>query len=138
VTNEAHRQQKLPRSKPLQRRWLADLDWLAEQLKATGVDVRLGIEPTVDDVLALSRDVVVIATGSVLRSPAWAANAPTPVIDADDVANTPQPEGPGKTVMLVDDEGGFAAATAAEALTSAGWSVRIATTPGGAGPLRAG
>jgi hypothetical protein len=56
-------------------------------------------------------------------------NAPTPVIDADDVvANTPQPEGRGKTVMLVDDEGGFVAATAAEALASAGWSVRIATS----------
>jgi hypothetical protein len=30
--------------------------------------------------------------------------------------------------MLVDDEGGFVAATAAEALASAGWSVRIATS----------
>jgi hypothetical protein len=30
--------------------------------------------------------------------------------------------------MLVDEEGGFVAATAAEALASAGWSVRIATS----------
>jgi hypothetical protein len=80
-------------------------------------------------VLALRPDLVVLATGSVPRWPAWAANAPTPVIDADDaVADTPQPEGPGRTVQLVDDEGGFVAATAAEALASAGWSVRIATT----------
>ena len=54
--------------------------------------------------------------------------APTPVIDADDVvANTPQPEGHGQTAMLIDDDGGFVAATAAEALAAAGWSVRIAT-----------
>jgi hypothetical protein len=80
-------------------------------------------------VLALRPDVVVLATGSVPRWPAWAANAPTPVIDEDDVvANTLQPEGPGKVVMLVDDEGAFVAATAAEALASSDWSVRIATS----------
>jgi hypothetical protein len=57
------------------------------------------------------------------------AAVPTPVIDADDaVADTPQPKGPGSTVLLVDEEGGFVAATAAEALAAAGWSVRIATT----------
>src|SRR5262249_16624604 len=115
--------------RPGRERWALYLDWLTERLKTTGVDVRLGAEPTVADVLALRPDVVVLATGSVPRWPAWAANAPAPVIDADDVvANTPQPEGPGKTVMLVDDEGGFVAATAAEALASAGWSVRIATS----------
>jgi 2,4-dienoyl-CoA reductase-like NADH-dependent reductase (Old Yellow Enzyme family) len=115
--------------RPGRERWALYLDWLTEQLKATGVDVRLGTEPTVADVVALRPDVVVLATGSVPRWPAWAANAPTPVIDADDVvASTPRPEGRGKTVMLVDDEGGFVAATAAEALASAGWSVRIATS----------
>jgi 2,4-dienoyl-CoA reductase-like NADH-dependent reductase (Old Yellow Enzyme family) len=115
--------------RPGRERWALYLDWLAERLQTTGVDVRLNVEATVDDVLALRPHVVVLATGSVPRWPAWAVNAPTPVIDADDVvANTPQPEGPGKTVMLVDDEGGFVAATAAEALASAGWSVRIATS----------
>jgi dimethylglycine catabolism A len=115
--------------RPGRERWALYLDWLAEQLKSTGVDVRLGGEAALDDVLALRPDVVVLATGSGPRWPAWAANAPTPMIDADEVvANTPQPEGPGKTVMLVDEEGGFVAATAAEALASAGWSVRIATS----------
>jgi dimethylglycine catabolism A len=114
--------------RPGRERWALYLDWLAEQLKTTGVDVRLGVEPTVEDVLALSPDVVVLATGSGPRWPAWAANAPTPVIDADEVvAKTPRPEGPRTDVMLVDEEGGFVAATAAEALASAGWSVRIAT-----------
>jgi 2,4-dienoyl-CoA reductase-like NADH-dependent reductase (Old Yellow Enzyme family) len=115
--------------RPGRERWALYLDWLTERLKTTGVDVRLGAEPTVADVLALRPDIVVLATGSVPRWPAWAANAPVPVIDADDViASTPQPEGPGKTVMLVDEEGGFVAATAAEALASAGWLVRIATS----------
>jgi 2,4-dienoyl-CoA reductase-like NADH-dependent reductase (Old Yellow Enzyme family) len=115
--------------RPGRERWGLYLDWLSEQLKRTGVDVRLGVEPTVDDVLAFSPDVVVLATGSTPRRLAWATNAPTPVIDADDVvANTPQPEGSGQTAMLVDEEGGFVAATAAEALASAGWSVRIATS----------
>lgn len=115
--------------RPGRERWALYLDWLTEQLQTTGVDVRLGVDATVDDVLALHPDVVVLATGSAPRWPAWAANAPTPVIDADDlVANPPPAEGPGKTVLLVDDEGGFVAATAAEALASAGWSVRLATS----------
>ena len=115
--------------RPGRERWALYLDWLAEQLKSTGVDVRFGIEATVDDVLALRPDVVVLATGSVPRWPAWAGNAPTPVIDADDaVASPPEPEGPGQTVLLVDEEGGFVTATAAEALAAAGWSVRIATS----------
>jgi hypothetical protein len=115
--------------RPGRERWALYLDWLEERLKTTGVDVRLSVEPTVADVLALRPHAVVLATGSVPRWPAWAANAPTPVLDADDViAGPPRPEGPDKTAMLVDDEGGFVAATAAEALASAGWSLRIATS----------
>jgi dimethylglycine catabolism A len=115
--------------RPGRERWALYLDWLAERLQSSGVEVRFGIDATVDDVLALHPDVVVLATGSVPRWPGWAANAPTSVIDADDVvADTPRPEGAGNSVLLVDEEGGFVAATAAEALASAGWSVRIATS----------
>lgn len=115
--------------RPGRQRWALYLDWLEEQLTTTGVDVRLGVDPAVADVLALRPHVVVLATGSVPRWPAWAANAPTPVIDADVVvADTPSPDRPDRIAMLVDDEGGFVAATAAEALASVGWSVRITTS----------
>jgi dimethylglycine catabolism A len=110
-------------------RWYLYLEWLSEQLRRTGVDVRLGVEVSADDVLALRPDVVVAALGSTIRIPPWAAGAPSPVVDADDVVEAaPAPPALGACALIADDEGGFVAPTAAEALVAAGWTVRIATT----------
>ena len=115
--------------RPGRERWGLYLDWLVARLATTGVDVRLRTAPTVDDVLGLEPDQVVLASGSVPRWPSWVAGAPTPVVDADGVvAQTPTPETPGAVALVVDDEGGFVAPTAAEALAAAGWTVRIATS----------
>ena len=115
--------------RPGRERWGLYLDWLVERLERTGVDVRLRTAPTVDDVLALEPDSVVIASGSAPRWPSWVAGAPSTVVDADSVvARTPQPAEPGAVALVVDDEGGFVAPTAAEALAAAGWTVRIATS----------
>ena len=60
--------------------------------------------------------------------PDWYAGAPTPVVDADQVVvDPPALPQPGGVALLVDEEGGFVAPTAAEALVEAGWKVRIAT-----------
>jgi 2,4-dienoyl-CoA reductase-like NADH-dependent reductase (Old Yellow Enzyme family) len=89
-------------------RWGLYLDWLTEQLRRTGVDVRLGVEPSPEDVLALD---------------------PSPVVDADEVvAQAPAPSREGSVALVVDDEGGFVAPSAAEALVAAGWTVRVATS----------
>lgn len=40
------------------------LDWLEHEIRASGVDVRLGFEATVERVRALEPDVVVVATGA--------------------------------------------------------------------------
>lgn len=110
-------------------RWFLYFDWLSEQLRQSGVDVRLGVEASVDDVLALRPDVVVASPGSTIRIPPRAAAVPTPVVDADDVVDaTPAPPTPGACALIADDEGGFVAPTAAEALVAADWTVRIATT----------
>ena len=115
--------------RPGRERWGLYLDWLVERLERTGVDVRLHTAPTVDDVLALAPDSVVIASGSAPRWPSWVPGAPSTVVDADSVvARTPQPEKPGAVALVVDDEGGFVAPTAAEALAAAGWTVRLATS----------
>lgn len=110
-------------------RWHLYLVWLSEQLQLTGVDLRLGVEVSVADVLALEPDLVVASSGSTMRSPAWAAGSPSPVLDADDVIEArPRPPSPGACALIADDEGGFVAPTAAESLVEAGWTVRIATT----------
>ncbi|GAB2570664.1 FAD-dependent oxidoreductase [Microlunatus antarcticus] len=115
--------------RPGRERWGLYLDWLVERLAETGVDVRLRTSPTVDDVLALEPDSVVIASGSAPRWPSWVTGAPSTVVDADTVvARTPSPEEAGAVALVVDDEGGFVAPTAAEALAAAGWTVRLATS----------
>ena len=115
--------------RPGRERWGLYLDWLVERLERTGVDVRLGTAATVGDVLALEPDSVVVASGSTPRWPSWVAGAPSTVVDADSVvARTPPPTEPGAVALVVDDEGGFVAPTAAEALAAAGWTVRIATS----------
>ena len=109
-------------------RWDLYLNWLDDQLQATGVDVHLNTAPTAADILALEPDAVILATGSTLRPPDWAASAPPPVVDADLVAaHAPAPPEGSGTALVVDDEGGFVAPTAAESLVAAGWKVRIAT-----------
>ena len=107
-------------------RWGLYLSWLVDQLSTTGVDVRLGSSPSAGDLLALEPDAVVLATGSVLRTPPWADGQP--YVDADAMAaQPPVPPTTGAVALIVDDEGGFIAPTAAEALVAAGWRVRIAT-----------
>jgi dimethylglycine catabolism A len=110
-------------------RWHLYLTWLSEQLQRNRVDVRLGVEASAADVLALGPDLVVVSSGSTMRYPPWATGSPDPVVDADEVADAaPPPPGPGACALIADDEGGFVAPTAAEALVAAGWAVRIATT----------
>jgi 2,4-dienoyl-CoA reductase-like NADH-dependent reductase (Old Yellow Enzyme family) len=110
-------------------RWHLYLEWLSEQLRSTGVDLRLGVEATVDDVLSLHPDLIVASAGSTMRSPSWAVGSPSPVLDADQIVDEPPlPPTPGARALIADDEGGFIAPTAAESLVATGWTVRIATT----------
>ena len=110
-------------------RWHLYLEWLSEQLRRTGVELRLGVEATVDDVLSLDPDLIVASAGSTMRPPSWAADSPSPILDADEIVDAaPLPPTPGACALIADTEGGFIAPTAAESLVASGWTVRIATT----------
>lgn len=107
-------------------RWDLYLDWLEAELRDLDVDVRLGVPATADVVAALAPDAVVLATGSRPRRTPW-HDVDVVVADADEVIDAPPvPHGTG-TATIIDDEGGFTAPTAAEALVGAGWTVRILT-----------
>jgi dimethylglycine catabolism A len=106
--------------------WRQYLDYLAAELADLGVDVVCGVRATAADVLAHTPETVVIATGSRLRTPLGDPDGPR-LVDADDViAHTPDP-GDNPSAVIVDDEGGFVAPTAAAALADRGWTVTIAT-----------
>jgi dimethylglycine catabolism A len=84
------------------------------------------VSATVDLVTALAPDTVVLATGSRPRRTPW-HDSDVVVADADDVIDAPPVPHGTRTAMIIDDEGGFTAPTAAEALVGAGWDVRILT-----------
>jgi hypothetical protein len=70
---------------------------------------------------------VILATGSELR-PAAAPPGPVPAIDVDALLETGGPQVGPRSALVLDDEGGFLAPTAAEHLVAQGFTVEIATT----------
>ena len=70
---------------------------------------------------------MILATGSELR-PSAALPGPVPVIDVDALLENGVPEVRSRSALVLDDEGGFLAPTAAERLVAEGFTVEIATT----------
>jgi hypothetical protein len=85
------------------------------------------VAATAPGVLAEAPDAVILATGSALR-PAAAPAGPVPAIDVDVLLETGPPDTGTRSALVLDDEGGFLAPTAAERLVADGFSVEIATT----------
>ncbi|HEY0575906.1 MAG TPA: FAD-dependent oxidoreductase [Pseudonocardia sp.] len=102
--------------------WRQYLDFLAAELADLGVAVRCGAAVSAAEVLALAPSVVIVATGSRLRSMPGMA-----LVDADEVIASPPPARADGVAVVIDDDGGFVAPTAAAALAEQGWSVTIAT-----------
>jgi hypothetical protein len=108
-------------------RWAHYIDWLHEEAAAAGAELRTGIAATVAGVLAEGPDAVVLATGSELR-PAAVLPGPVPAIDVDVLLEHGIPRAEPRSALVLDDEGGFLAPTAAERLVAEGFTVEIATT----------
>jgi dimethylglycine catabolism A len=107
-------------------RWRLYVDWLHDEAVDAGVEIRLGTSADVTAVLAEQPDAAILATGSRLRDVAPPSR--TPLLDVDALLEHGLPAGPISRVLIIDDEGGSLAPTAAEALVAAGCTVEIATT----------
>jgi Trk K+ transport system NAD-binding subunit len=108
-------------------RWDRYIDWLQDEAEAAGVELRTGVALTAEGVLAEAPDAVIVATGSELR-PSAAPPGPVPAIDVDVLLETGAPRAPQLSALVLDDEGGFLAPTAAERLVAEGFTVEITTT----------
>ena len=111
-------------------RWHRYIDWLRDEAAAAGADIRLGAEADASTVLAERPDVVIVATGSVLRAEARLPG-PVPVLDVDELLEggiDALPDPSTGSALILDDDGGQLAPTAAEKLSAAGFEVEIATT----------
>jgi hypothetical protein len=89
--------------------------------------MRCNAAATADAVLHESPALVIIATGSELR-PSAILPGPAPVIDVDTLLESGIPAVDRQSAVVLDDEGGFLAPTAAEFLVDAGFGVEIATS----------
>jgi thioredoxin reductase len=101
--------------------------WLARQLEAIGLDVRLRTEATVEGVLALQPDAVVVATGAAPRPAPWPGADGSHVVTADAVLLGRVPVRRGQRCVVIDDDGHMRGPGAAEALLDAGGEVEIVT-----------
>jgi 2,4-dienoyl-CoA reductase-like NADH-dependent reductase (Old Yellow Enzyme family) len=108
-------------------RWVCYIDWLQDEAQAAGAELRTGVAATARGVLAEAPDAVILATGSELR-PAAALAGPVAAIDVDVLLETGVPRVQPRSALVLDDEGGFLAPTAAERLVAEGFTVEIATT----------
>jgi 2,4-dienoyl-CoA reductase-like NADH-dependent reductase (Old Yellow Enzyme family) len=108
-------------------RWARYIDWLRGEAQAAGAELRTGAAATAREVLAESPDAVIVATGSALR-PAAVPPGPVPAIDVDALLEDGVPEVGSRSALVLDDEGGFLAPTAAERLVADGFTVEITTT----------
>ncbi|HEU0214291.1 MAG TPA: NAD(P)-binding protein, partial [Jiangellaceae bacterium] len=108
-------------------RWARYVDWLQDEAEAAGAELRIGVAATARAVLAEAPDAVILATGSELR-PAAAPPGPVPAVDVDVLLESGSPPVQSPSALVLDDEGGFLAPTAAERLVADGFTVEIATT----------
>jgi hypothetical protein len=109
-------------------RWARYVDWLHDEATDAGAELRIGAAATAAEVLAEAPDAVILATGSELR-PTAALPGPVPAIDVDALLETGIPSVQAGSALVLDDEGGFLAPTAAERLVAEGFTtVEIGTT----------
>ena len=108
-------------------RWVRYVDWLRDEAQGAGAELRSGVAATAEAVLAEAPDAVVVATGSELRSSA-APPGPVPAIDVDALLERGTGAAASRSALVLDDDGGLLAPTAAERLVDEGFTVEIVTT----------
>lgn len=102
---------------PRRKELVGIVDWRLAELELLGVEIRYDLWAEADDVLALSPDIVVVATGGMPQNPLLAAGDDLVTSSWDILSGAVRP---GETVLLYDDNGGHAGMSAAETIANAG------------------
>lgn len=116
-------------------RWAVMIRDMERTLAVHGVDVRTGVDATLDDVRALRPDHVVLATGSTWRTDGYSVKlAARPAIPGlehvnvvDPIRAIAAPGELGERVLIVDDTGEYTPLGLAETLAELGKSVEVVT-----------
>ncbi|MCM2394891.1 NADH:flavin oxidoreductase [Rhizobium sp. S95] len=122
ATSEAGGQINLMVRNPRRKEMIGIVDWRLAELERLGVPIRYNTYASAEDVLALSPDLVVVATGGIAQSPELEAGDDLVVSSWDILAGAVKPEGP---VLLFDDNGGHQGMSAAEVIANIGVELEI-------------
>lgn len=122
ATSEAGGQINLMVRNPRRKEMIGIVDWRLAELERLGVPIRYNTYASAEDVLALSPDLVVVATGGIAQSPELEAGEDLVVSSWDILAGAVKPEGP---VLLFDDNGGHQGMSAAEVIANIGVELEI-------------
>jgi NADPH-dependent 2,4-dienoyl-CoA reductase/sulfur reductase-like enzyme len=101
--------------------------WSGLQCRKLGVDIRLQMAATIDDILSASPDVVVIATGARARRPSLPGMEQHQFVSGWEVLQG-QAGSLGRVVLVIDEEYGHQGPTIAEFLLDAGKEVDLITS----------
>ncbi|MGB3148658.1 MAG: NADH:flavin oxidoreductase [Paracoccaceae bacterium] len=121
AAGEAGGQVNLLVKNPRRREMVGIVDWRLAELDRLGVDVRYNCLADAEDVLALSPEMIVIATGGLPQSPRM-EGAELASSSWDVISGALKPSG---RVMVYDDGGAHAGMTAAELLARSGATVEL-------------
>ena len=117
ASSQAGGQVRLATQNPRRKELIGIVDWRLAELERLGVEIRYDSWAESNDVLALSPDVVVIATGGLPQNPPLAAGRELVTSSWDIMAGSVKPA---ETVLLYDDNGGHQGMGAAELIANAG------------------
>lgn len=122
ASDHAGGQVRLAAQNPRRKEMIGIVDWRLEELQRLGVSLRYNVWAESGDVLGLSPDVVVIATGGLPQNPPLAAGDDLVTSSWDILAGAVKP---GESVLLYDDNGGHQGMSAAEMIARAGSKLEL-------------
>lgn len=122
ASSQAGGQVRLAAQNPRRRELIGIVDWRLAELDRLGVAIRYDSWAEQDDVLGLSPDVVVIATGGVPQNPPLAAGDDLVTSSWDIVAGSTKPA---EHVLVYDDNGSHPGMTAAEMIANSGAKLEL-------------
>lgn len=122
ASGQAGGQIRLAAQNQRRRELIGIVDWRLAELQRLGVDIRYDTWAEKDDVLALSPDVVIVATGGLPQNPSLESGGDLVTSSWDIIAGAVKPA---ENVLLYDDNGGHQGMTAAEIIANAGSKLEL-------------
>ncbi len=122
AASQAGGQVRLAAQSPRRKELIGIVDWRLAELERLGVEIRYDIWAEKEDLLALSPEIVVVATGGLPQNPPLDAGGDLVTSSWDIISGAVKPA---ENVLLYDDNGSHQGMTAAEMIANAGSKLEL-------------